>query len=95
MLFWFGMAVDSGLASCCTSSTEASLSTRFLQRIRTEGGSVSMVATMVGDSQCAFKLTPELARQVSEIGITIAVYCRPSSCTDPRPDAETGVTNAA
>ena len=44
---------------------------RFLQRIRAEGGSVSMVATIVGDPQCAFKLTPELARQVSEIGITI------------------------
>jgi hypothetical protein len=43
----------------------------FLQRVRAEGGSLSLVATIPGGPQCAFKLTPELARQVSELGITI------------------------
>lgn len=43
----------------------------FAQRIRAEGGSVSLVATLFGRTQRAFTLTPDLARQVSELGIAI------------------------
>jgi hypothetical protein len=43
----------------------------FVQRIRAEGGSLSLVATLFGRTLRAFTLSPELARQVSELGMAI------------------------
>jgi hypothetical protein len=43
----------------------------FVQRIRAEGGSVSLLVTLFGRAQSTLRLTPELCGQLSELGITI------------------------
>jgi hypothetical protein len=46
---------------------------KFLRRIRTEGGSASVIATVLEPSQRTFRFTPELSRALGELGITLEI----------------------